>query len=224
MPGRCSKTTTSGGSRTSSSTWRSTARATSRSRTSSPSCSRSACASVRTSTPTRASTRRSTAADSDGQPAVIERSLLILEDWAHAVSFDSDGDRQGARRHPGGVADRARRRRAACSTCSCPCCSRTRATPSDCRSASRRSSARFPDDRLKKFYTDWYRPDLMAVIAVGDFDPRGDRNAHQVALRLDSRAGHPVRDRSTTCRISRHAILGRDGPRSDRHHGERLPA
>ena len=26
-------------------------------------------------------------------------------------------------------------------------------------------------DRLKQFYTDWYRPDLMAVIAVGDFDP-----------------------------------------------------
>jgi len=24
---------------------------------------------------------------------------------------------------------------------------------------------------LKRFYTDWYRPDLMAVIAVGDFDP-----------------------------------------------------
>jgi zinc protease len=29
----------------------------------------------------------------------------------------------------------------------------------------------FPYERLKKFYTDWYRPDLMAVIAVGDFDP-----------------------------------------------------
>ncbi len=29
----------------------------------------------------------------------------------------------------------------------------------------------FPYDRLKKFYTDWYRPDLMAVIIVGDFDP-----------------------------------------------------
>ena len=28
----------------------------------------------------------------------------------------------------------------------------------------------FKHDRLKKFYTDWYRPDLMAVVAVGDFD------------------------------------------------------
>ena len=26
-------------------------------------------------------------------------------------------------------------------------------------------------DRLRQFYADWYRPDLMAVIAVGDFDP-----------------------------------------------------
>jgi predicted Zn-dependent peptidase len=28
----------------------------------------------------------------------------------------------------------------------------------------------FKHDRLKQFYADWYRPDLMAVIAVGDFD------------------------------------------------------
>ncbi len=28
----------------------------------------------------------------------------------------------------------------------------------------------FKIDRLKQFYTDWYRPDLMAVVAVGDFD------------------------------------------------------
>jgi zinc protease len=28
----------------------------------------------------------------------------------------------------------------------------------------------FPHERLKDFYRDWYRPDLMAVVAVGDFD------------------------------------------------------
>ena len=28
-----------------------------------------------------------------------------------------------------------------------------------------------PRDALHRFYKDWYRPDLMAVIAVGDFDP-----------------------------------------------------
>ena len=53
------------------------------------SCSRSACASARTSTPTPASTRRSTSCRfPTDNPAVIDRSLLILEDWAHDVSFD----------------------------------------------------------------------------------------------------------------------------------------
>jgi zinc protease len=30
----------------------------------------------------------------------------------------------------------------------------------------------FHHEVLKRFYRDWYRPDLMAVIAVGDFDPK----------------------------------------------------
>jgi zinc protease len=29
----------------------------------------------------------------------------------------------------------------------------------------------FTPDKLRRFYNDWYRPDLMAVMAVGDFDP-----------------------------------------------------
>jgi len=29
----------------------------------------------------------------------------------------------------------------------------------------------FDHDTLRRFYRDWYRPDLMAVVAVGDFDP-----------------------------------------------------
>ncbi len=28
-----------------------------------------------------------------------------------------------------------------------------------------------PVSRIKQFYQDWYRPDLMAIVAVGDFDP-----------------------------------------------------
>jgi len=30
----------------------------------------------------------------------------------------------------------------------------------------------FPHSALIRFYHDWYRPDLMAVVAVGDFDPK----------------------------------------------------
>src|SRR5690606_6518159 len=29
----------------------------------------------------------------------------------------------------------------------------------------------FSHEALRRFYRDWYRPDLMAVVAVGDFDP-----------------------------------------------------
>ena len=29
----------------------------------------------------------------------------------------------------------------------------------------------FPYDAVRRFYRDWYRPDLMALVAVGDFDP-----------------------------------------------------
>src|SRR5690606_143475 len=32
------------------------------------------------------------------------------------------------------------------------------------------SLATFTPDALRRFYRDWYRPDLMAVVAVGDFD------------------------------------------------------
>ena len=28
----------------------------------------------------------------------------------------------------------------------------------------------FEYDVIKRFYKDWYRPDLMAVVAVGDYD------------------------------------------------------
>ena len=35
---------------------------------------------------------------------------------------------------------------------------------------------RFTPDVLKRFYADWYRPDLMAVIAVGDFDKASVEN------------------------------------------------
>jgi zinc protease len=103
-------------------------------------------------------------------PSVIDRSFLIMEDWAHNVSFDPEeidkergvileewrtglgaGSRMLAQQFPvllkgSKYADRL-----------------PIGTPEIIRN--------FKYDRLKQFYTDWYRPDLMAVIAVGDFDP-----------------------------------------------------
>ena len=34
----------------------------------------------------------------------------------------------------------------------------------------------FKPDAARRFYRDWYRPDLMAVVAVGDFDPKWIRS------------------------------------------------
>jgi zinc protease len=103
------------------------------------------------------------------KPEVLDKALLILEDWAHNVSFDPveiDKER-------GVIIEEWRLRRGA---------------------AARMQDAQFPillkgsryaeripigkteilntfkPARLTQFYKDWYRPDLMAVIAVGDFD------------------------------------------------------
>ena len=99
---------------------------------------------------------------------------------------------------------RARRRRADRRTSSFPCCSRARGTPSDCRSARRDASRRSSTTRCTQFYTDWYRPDLMAVVAVGDFDEAGGRIADQETLRRRCRPrARRSRDRPIRCPTTR---------------------
>ena len=103
-------------------------------------------------------------------PAVIDRSMLILEDWAHAVSFDPDEiDKERGvilEEWRTGLGADARMLDV-----------QLPVLLKDSRYAERSPIGKpdiirsFTYDRLKKFYTDWYRPDLMAVIAVGDFDP-----------------------------------------------------
>ena len=103
-------------------------------------------------------------------PSVIDRSLLILEDWARAVSFDPDEiDKERGvilEEWRTGLGAGARMLDA-----------QLPVLLKDSRYAERLPIGKpeiirtFTHDRLKKFYTDWYRPDLMAVIAVGDFEP-----------------------------------------------------
>jgi zinc protease len=102
-------------------------------------------------------------------PAVIDRSMLILEDWARAVSFDPDDiDKERGvilEEWRVGLGPNAR-----------ILDTQLPVLLKDSRYADRSPIGKpeiirtFPHERLKKFYTDWYRPDLMAVIAVGDFD------------------------------------------------------
>jgi len=103
------------------------------------------------------------------KPETIDRALLILEDWAHNVTFDqSEIDKER-----GVVMEEWRMGRGAGARM------RDKTFPIMFRGS--RYADRLPigkpeiiqggkPERLKKFYTDWYRPDLMAVVAVGDFD------------------------------------------------------
>ena len=101
--------------------------------------------------------------------AVIDRALLILEDWAHKVTFDAEE----IDKERGVVIEEWRGRRGAAARL------QDRQLPvllAGSQYADRLPIGTtevlesFPPERLVQFYRDWYRPDLMAVIAVGDFD------------------------------------------------------
>jgi zinc protease len=49
----------------------------------------------------------------------------------------------------------------------------------------------FKPEALRRFYTDWYRPDLMAVIAVGDFDARRMRKLIEENMGSIARVANP---------------------------------
>ena len=62
-------------------------------------------------------------------------------------------------------------------------------------------------DQLKKFYNDWYRPDLMAVIVVGDFDTAA------VEKPRSSRTSGSCRRRSRRSRGPTYAVPNQPGTR-----------
>ncbi len=105
--------------------------------------------------------------DSSG---IVEKGIQVLEDWARALSFDhAEIDKER-----GVIIEEWRLGRGADARM------RDKQLPvlfKDSRYAERLPIGQkalldtFKYETLKKFYKDWYRPDLMAVIAVGDFDP-----------------------------------------------------
>jgi zinc protease len=102
-------------------------------------------------------------------PVVMDRSLLIMEDWARSVSFEP----ATIEKERGVILEEWRLGLGADE--------RIQDTEFPILLNGSRYADRLPigkpeiiehvnPERLKQFYTDWYRPDLMAVIAVGDFD------------------------------------------------------
>ncbi|HEY0876365.1 MAG TPA: insulinase family protein [Vicinamibacterales bacterium] len=104
------------------------------------------------------------------QPDVLDRAFLILEDWAHGLAFDpAEIDKER-----GVIKEEWRIRRGAGA--------RMQDTQLPVLLKGSRYAERIPigtvdvinnfeHERLIQFYKDWYRPDLMTVVAVGDFDP-----------------------------------------------------
>jgi zinc protease len=101
----------------------------------------------------------------------MKQGFQILEDWAHGVAFDDEE----VDKERGVVIEEWRLHQGAESRV------RDKQFPvlfRDSRYADRLTigdpeiieSASY--DTVRRFYRDWYRPDLMAVIAVGDFDPK----------------------------------------------------
>jgi len=102
-------------------------------------------------------------------PRVIDRAFLALEDWAHNVTFESDEvDKERGVvleewRLGLGADERMRDKQFPVLLKGSRYADRLPiGSPDTLRS--------FSIDKLRRFYNDWYRPDLMAVIAVGDFD------------------------------------------------------
>jgi len=102
-------------------------------------------------------------------PAIMETAFQILEDWAHEVTFED----KAIDKERGIIVEEWRLGQGADARM------RDKQIPILLRGS--RYAERLPDgkkevietfahDTLRRFYRTWYRPDLMAVIAVGDFD------------------------------------------------------
>jgi zinc protease len=100
---------------------------------------------------------------------VLEKGFQILEDWAWGITFDSlmvekeRGVVTEEWRLGQGAGTRLRDRQF-------PILTRRSRYAERLPIGTRESLATFDHEALRRFYEDWYRPDLMAVVAVGDFD------------------------------------------------------
>ncbi len=101
---------------------------------------------------------------------ILDKAFLILEDWAHNLTFDA----REIDKERGVIIEEWRQGRGASARLQdklFPIVLDGSRYAVRSPIGTRASLESFSHDRLKQFYRDWYRTDLMAVVAVGDFDP-----------------------------------------------------
>ena len=109
------------------------------------------------------------------KPEVLDKAFLILEDWAQNLSFDPveiDKER-------GVIVEEWRLGRGANARMQdkqFPVLMKESRYGQRLPIGKKEIVETFKYDRLKQFYADWYRPDLMAIVAVGDFDKAAIEN------------------------------------------------
>jgi zinc protease len=98
-------------------------------------------------------------------------SMLILHDWADGLAFDGEE----IERERGVVLEEWRRSQGSGTRVRdqlIPMMYADSPYPDRLPIGTEASLLGFEHEALVRFYNDWYRPDLMALIAVGDFDPQ----------------------------------------------------
>jgi zinc protease len=101
--------------------------------------------------------------------ALLQSGLDILEDWAHDITFDSTE----LRKERGVVIEEWRSGRNAVARVQdkqFPVVLHGSMYGERLPIGTRENLEHFPDSLARQFYRSWYRPDLMTVVAVGDFD------------------------------------------------------
>ncbi len=115
-------------------------------------------------------------------PAVVTKGFDILEDWASAITFDPEE----VDKERGVVIEEWRLGRGASQRVfdqQWPIYLEGSKYADRKPIGKKKILENAPVDVLKRFYKDWYRPDLMAVVVVGDLDP------DQVQKEIEARFG-----------------------------------
>ena len=146
---------------------------------------------------------------------VIDRSFLVLEDWATGVTFEADE----IDKERGVVLEEWRLGLGADARLlqtQLPVLLKGSRYAERLPIGTPESIRTFAPERLKQFYKDWYRPDLMAVIAVGDFDKAAVEALIKTHFaRIPAATSPQAAAALRRARASRHALHHRHRSRGD---------